>query len=250
MTRGTEFDRAIDILHEDPLLLIERLQGEGRRLVVAVSGIGHGFDGMQRVEFAGTASDGGRNTVLFVTDRTRSWFTADGIVARIAEVVQAELARLGLPACHTIGNSMGGYGAIRLARDMPVAVSLAFSPQASMDPSLIAEHRWPEHRPAIVMVRHLPLSACIAPHPPHAAAQYFAVFGAAARIERNHRALLPDAPNLTCLMLLGGGHNIVRVLKGTGHLLPLVEAAMDGDAARVAAVTADFAAATKGGLKG
>ncbi len=228
----------MEIVHEDPLLLIERLAGEGRRLVVAVSGIGHGFGGMQRVEFVGTAADGGRNTVLFVTDRTRSWFTADGIVARIADVVQGELARLGLPACHTIGNSMGGYGAIRLAVDMPVAVSLAFSPQASMDPALIAEHRWPEHRPAIVMARHLPLSACI-----DTATQHHAIFGAAARIERDHRALLPDAPNLTCLMLPGGGHNIVRVLKGTGHLLPLVEAMMDSDAARIQGVTADFTAA-------
>ncbi len=227
----------MEILHEDPLLLIERLAGEGRRLVVAVSGIGHGFGGMQRVEFVGTAADGGRNTVLFVTDRTRSWFTADGIVARIADVVQGELARLGLPACHTIGNSMGGYGAIRLAVDMPVAVSLAFSPQASMDPALIAEHRWPEHRPAIVMARHLPLSACI-----DTATQHHAIFGAASRIERDHRALLPHAPNLTCLMLPGGGHNIVRVLKGTGHLLPLVEAMMDSDAARIQGVTADFTA--------
>ena len=63
------------------------------------------------------------------------------------------------------------------------------------------------------------------------------------RIERDHRALLPDAPNLTCLMLPGGGHNIVRVLKGTGHLLPLVEAMMDSDAARIQGVTADFTAA-------
>ena len=230
----------MEILHDDPLLLIERLQGGGRRLVVALSGIGHGFGGMQRVEFVGTAADGGRNTVLFVTDRSRSWFTAEGIVARIADVVQGELARLGLPACHTIGNSMGGYGAIRLAVDMPVAVSLAFSPQATMDPALIAERRWPEHRPAIVMERHLPLSACIAPYPPHAAAQHYAVFGAASRIERDHRALLPDAANLTCLMLPGGGHNIVRILKGTGHLLPLVEAMMDCDAARIATVIADF----------
>ena len=44
-------------------------------------------------------------------------------------------------------------------------------------------------------------------------------------------------------MLRGGGHNIVRILKDSGHLVPLVEAVMDADAARVAAVTAAFAAA-------
>ena len=228
----------MELVHEDEALMVERLPGEGRRLVVAVSGIGHGFGGLQRAEFAGTAADGGQNTVLFVTDRRRSWFTAEGIVARIAGLVQGELARMGLPACHTIGNSMGGYGAIRLAREMPVAVALAFSPQASMDPARIDEQRWPEHRPAIVLDRHLPLSACLVPQ-----TQHYAVFGAASRIERAHRALLPDVPHLTCLMLPGGGHNIVRILKGSGHLVPLVAAAMDDDAARVAAVTAEFAAA-------
>ena len=228
----------MELLHEDDALTVERLAGQGRRLVVAFSGIGHGFGGLQRAEFVGTAADGGRNSVLFVTDRRRSWYTAPGITERIAGVVQDELARMGLPACHTIGNSMGGYGAIRLARDMPVAVALAFSPQASMDPALIAEHRWAEHRPAIDLARHLPLSACLVPQ-----TRVWAVFGADSRIERAHRALLPDVAHLTCLMLRGGGHNIVRILKDSGHLVPLVEAAMDDDAARVATVTADFAAA-------
>ena len=228
----------MELLLDDPLLTIQRLPGQGRRLVVAFSGIGHGFGGMQAAEFMGTAADGGRNTVLFVTDTTRSWFTAPGIVDRIAGQVQAELLRLGLPACHTIGNSMGGYGAIRMAREMPVAVALAFSPQVSMDPALMDEHRWPEYRPAIVSDRHLPLAACLVP-----ATRNYAVFGATSRIERNHRALLPeDGPNLTCLMLQGGGHNIVRILKQAGHLVPLVRAAMDTDDARIADVTRAFTA--------
>ena len=203
---------------------------------MAFSGIGHGFGGMQVAEFTGTASNGGRNTVLFVTDRRRSWFTAGGLVARTAGLVGAELLRLGLPACYTIGNSMGGYGAIRMSREMPVAAALAFSPQVSMDRRIIDEHRWPEHRPAIVMEHHLPLYDCLVP-----GTRYYAVFGGASRPELAHRNLLPDTPGLTCLALPGGGHNIVRLLKEAGVLVPLVHAMLDRDDDSVAAITARFA---------
>lgn len=227
----------MELVHEDDAVRIERLPGEGRRVVAAFSGIGHGFGGMQRAEFVGTASQGGRNTVLFLTDRRRSWYTAPGVVARMADAVGAELARAGLPACHTIGNSMGGYGAIRLARDMPVAVALAFSPQATMDRRLIDEPRWDEYRPAIVMADHLPLGDCLVPQ-----TRFWAVFGAASRREVAHRNLLPDVPQLTCLMLPGGGHNIVQLLKEADLLAPLVDAMMDDDAGRTAALAAAFAA--------
>lgn len=226
----------METLYEDDDALIERLPGDGQRIVAVFSGIGSGFGGLQRAEFVGTASDGGKNTVLFLTDRRRSWFTTPGLVARMADMVRLELDRAGLAGCHTIGNSMGGYGAIRMSLEMPVAVALAFSPQVSMDRQVIDESRWEEHRAAIDLRNHLPLWECLVP-----GTRYYAVFGGDSRPERAHRNLLPDTPGLTCLLLPGGGHNIVRLLKEAGELTPLVQAMLDTDDNGIQAVTARFA---------
>ncbi|WP_162798611.1 hypothetical protein [Sulfitobacter sp. SK012] len=226
----------MDTVYLDDALKVECLPGEGKRLVVVLSGIGHGFAGMQHAEFAGTASDGGQNTVMFVADRKRSWFSADGLVPKIADVVGEALHHAGLNACYTLGNSMGGYGAIRLTMDMPVKASLAFSPQFSMDRSVINEARWDQYRPFIDLSRHLPLSRCISPDTTH-----YAVFGAGSPPEVRHRDLLPHAPNLNCLMLPGAGHNIVVRLKETGHLKPLVLAMLNEDDGAIAQISARYA---------
>jgi pimeloyl-ACP methyl ester carboxylesterase len=235
----------MELVFQDDTLRVERLPGEGRRLVVALSGIGQGFGGLQRVEFAKTASDNGRNRVLFVSDRMRSWYTSKGLVARITDLVNEELERVGLSACHTLGNSMGGYGAVRLSVDFPVVVALSFSPQVTMDLTFINETRWEEHRPAIVMDHHLPLWDCLRPE-----TRYYMIFGAASRRELAHRELLPDRPELRVLMLSGGGHNIVQLLKAAGCMTDLINAMLDQDENEITQVILRYEAALKAGALG
>jgi pimeloyl-ACP methyl ester carboxylesterase len=233
----------MELVFKDETLRIERLPGQGQRLVLALSGIGHGFGGMQRAEFVETASDGGRNQVLFVSDLLRSWYTTQGLVARISEIVATELALLGLSSCHTVGNSMGGYGAVRLSVDLPVATALSFSPQATMDRRFVNETRWEEYRPAIVMERHLPLWECIRP-----GCRYYTVFGADSRHEVAHRDLLPDRPELRALMLRGGGHNVVQLLKTSDCLKALVHAMLAQDEEAITAISEQFDAVLAAGL--
>lgn len=236
----------MDILHDDADLGVEYLAatapGGPRRLVVAFSGIGHGFGGLQRREFVGTAAQGGLNAVAFVSDKKRSWYTTPGLVDRIAGLVTGLLDRLGLESCDTLGNSMGGYGAARLAAAMPVGAALCFSPQASMDPALIDEPRWAEHRPAIRLENHPALGSVLVPR-----TRYYFVFGAASRREVDHRNLIPDGPGRNFLMLPGGGHNIVRLLKEAGELAPLVTAMLAQDDVAVAASIARYEAALAAG---
>ena len=230
-------DGGMHRLHDDDDLRIDHLPGREPRLVVAVGGIGHGFGGLQRAEFVGTASQGGRNHVLFVADRRRSWFTSPGLVERIAELAGGVMREIGAASCHTLGNSMGGYGAFRLSREMPVATASAFSPQASMDPALIDERRWEEHRPAIRLDRHPPLSECLVE-----GTRYAAVFGANSRREMAHRALLPAWPGLRVIELPDGGHNIVQILKEAEILMPLVAAMTEADDDAIDRLMAEFLA--------
>ncbi len=229
------------LIHEDARLRVTYLpaRGVGARpseLVVAFSGIGHGLGGMQTEEFAGSAAEkGGRNHVLFITDKQRSWFSAPGLMDEITDHVRKIAAQVGVSSCVTIGNSMGGYGAVRLSREFPVSCAVAFSPQFSMHPEIVVETRWEEHRPFIDLARHLPLSDCMAPP-----ARYYLVFGGSSRSETKHRDLFPVFDGVTILSLPGAGHNIVQKIKDFGLLTTLVQALFAHDTAQIEQIVARY----------
>lgn len=220
--------------YEDERLRVKYLPASGEDggkhgLVVAFSGVGLSLGGMQPDEFAGTASQaGGRNHVLFVTDKLRSWFSAPGLMDQITAHVREAAEHVGVSTVSTIGNSMGAYGAVRLSREFPVATVVAFSPQYSMNPDIVAETRWQEHRPAIDLSRHLPLKDCMAPP-----TRYNLVFGGLGRSEIRHRDLFPVFPGVRLLTLPGAGHNVVQKIKEFGLLSSLVSAFFAQDDARV-----------------
>lgn len=229
------------LIHEDARLRVSYLPARGTSarppvLVVAFSGIGHGLGGMQTEEFAGSATEkGGRNHVLFITDKQRSWFSAPGLMDEITDHVRKMAAEVGVASCVTIGNSMGGYGAVRLSREFPVSCAVAFSPQFSMHPDIVVETRWEEHRPFIDLSRHLPLSDCMAPP-----ARYYLIFGGSSRSETKHRDLFPIFDGVTILSLPGAGHNIVQKIKEFGLLTALVQALFAHDAAQIDQLVASY----------
>ena len=228
----------LQLVHEDDGLRLQYLPGSTASLVVAFSGIGHGFGGMQTQEFTGTASDQGRNHVLFVADRRRSWYTTPGLIDTLVRIVGQTAARIGVPDVKTIGNSMGGYGAVRFSREFPVSAVASFSPQFSMARSVVREDRWDQFHAAIDFEAHLPLSDCLM-----AGTLYYLIFGGLGTTELKHRNLFPARPGLHLITLPGAGHNVVQKIKDYGLLEPCVQAIFAGDQARMLQLQADYVAA-------
>jgi pimeloyl-ACP methyl ester carboxylesterase len=139
----------MQIAIDDDDLRISYVRGAGNVTVVAFSGIGHGFGGIQTEEFRKSLT-GGDASVVFVIDKKRSWYNG-GMSRRIITAVNKLIMAFGTQHCITLGNSMGGFGAIVFARHfVSCSQAIAFSPQSSVHPAIAPfETRWNEWRDQI-----------------------------------------------------------------------------------------------------
>ncbi|NBO21000.1 MAG: hypothetical protein EBU97_03460 [Rhodobacteraceae bacterium] len=213
-------------LIDDDELLVRWLPGQGPRLVVVVSGFRAPNERKRRLEFAKLASKARNNHVLFVTDLTYGWYSRPGMLGRIEQFISEFAANHGLTDIVTLGESMGGYGAIALARNLPVSHVAAFAPQILMTDDIISQKAWDPYRAGfnldhlmrdlrpILAARTSRVSIVIGDQFPNDILQRHSLRG------------LEDAIQLT--VLPGVGHLCPRFLKGAG-LLPDMVAAMLGD---------------------
>lgn len=193
----------------------------GGPLVVSFTGIGAGMDVVQSEEFYGSASRKDRS-VLFVTDKRRSWYNAPGLYERIIEQVTPHLE--GAAHVVTLGNSMGGFGALLFAEPLGASAALAFAPQASVSPRVIpAETRWPEFTKAIGEMRFEDISDHLGD-----VAEHFVLHGSGGKDAHQIEAFRPR-PNLRHYIFAGGRHNIAADLREAGRLSGLVTAVVAGD---------------------
>lgn len=221
--------RPIETVFEDGALMLRWLPGRARRLVVVFTGAQEGFGGQPLDEFAGSASDKGDNKVLFVTDRLASWYAAPGLWQRIVHLIKGLCRDEGVEEVVTLGNSMGGYGAILLPRDVPVRRAIAFSPQLTVDPKLSGDTRWPD------------IPARWGDTPAHNLAetiagtrtQYYLTAGAACPEDVAHLNLAPDLKRVHRWILPRGRHNLAAALKSAGLLHDVIHAILRGRKTRV-----------------
>lgn len=219
---GPQDDGLVDLVADEDLR-IRWLAGSGSDLVLAFSGVQHQIGRTGLAEFVGTAHAGGSRDVLFISDMKRSWFSAPGLVDRIAATVTDHMARHGLTRLYTVGNSMGGYGAVLFASRLPVRVACAFAPQVSMHPEVIDEPRWQDFRPFIGPGVARSLNGSIQA----AQGQVVMIFGEFG--DHAQRALLEPAPNLHLNIVARCGHDAVKRLKQAGVLSDLVDLAFRED---------------------
>lgn len=222
------------VIREDARLRVLHLPGAGDTLVVAFTGVGQVPGALQTEEFRGSGSAGGRNHVLFVTDRLRSWFTAPGLWEEIAAHVAAVRAAAGARRLVTLGNSMGGFGALQLARHLPLDAAIAFVPQFSMDDRLVPDPRWQGYKRALADPAAATLSGCW-----ERIGAAWILHGSGGHDAR-HWPRFPTGPAIHHALLPGAGHGAAAELKAKGRLGPFVEAAVAGETARA---TAELAAA-------
>ncbi len=124
------------VLIDDEDLRITFIQGNmpEASAIVSFAGIGHGLGGLQIEEFARTLTGRVRqHDLYFVIDKNRSWYNRG--TDRLEAVLLPHLVGRRLV---TIGNSMGGFGALLFATRWPQCdAAVAFVPQYSVHPSIV-----------------------------------------------------------------------------------------------------------------
>lgn len=223
------------VLYKDRDLLISALPGTGRTAVLVFTGMRGAMGGHQAIEFPRLASARGE-PVIFVSDLRISWYTAPGQVERIRREVEAYCAAQGIQELRTLGNSMGGYGAILFSTVLPVCTVAAFVPQIRMTPDVLAMPHWQRSvsriGPSVVRDLNDRMAA--------SRAQFTLIFGDQDIDDRLHTAALRPAPNVDVLVLPGVDHDAARWLKTRGMLEPLGAAMLEGRRDEVARLSASL----------
>lgn len=227
----------IDTVLQDEELTLRWLPGSTPRMVVVFTGLNAGFGGAPLDEFAGSASRGGENSVLFVTDRRATWYSAPGLWAKVVDLVKYLRTSEGIDEIVSLGNSMGGYGALLLPQEVRVRRAIAFSPQLTLDRGLTDDDRWPD-----IMGRYGTMPARnVGETFATTRTQYYLTAGGGCREDVDHLGFAPEMARVHRWILPKGRHNLAGTLKDAGILYDVVGAIIRGRKARVETLYAGYA---------
>lgn len=206
------------VITDTRALRITATPGDTDTAVVAFSGVGFQLEQIPQEEFV-TTLQGATHSRFFVVDKRRSWYnaTASDIIA----ILTPYLARYRKVV--TLGNSMGGFGAVYFASRLPnVRSAISFSPQFSVDAALVpCETRWDAYRSRITSwtVRHAMEQVSGKP-------EILLFFGAEEREDDEHRVLFEQyATDQTAIVSLAEAHHgTARYFKRNDLLTRLLDA--------------------------
>lgn len=212
------------VLVDDEDLLVSYLPGTGAKAVVVFAGMATALGKRTPMEFVGLAAGQG-GPVLFISDLRRSWYSYPGLKEKIQRAVTGFCAQHGVAELCTIGNSMGGYGAILFAGLLPnVRHVAAFAPQVLLTAPVLAMPQWEDSRPFITS----DVVEDLVPGMLSSAVHYTIVYGDQDLDDQIHTAHLPKAANIDMLVLPGCDHKVARWLKSKGVLAELGAAMLKG----------------------
>ena len=187
--------------------------------IVSFAGVGHSSEKIQKPEFVETLRNIGVDCHAFhVIDADRYWYNkaADSIIQHLRPQLSP------LSQTITLGNSMGGFGALYFASHLPhCGRALAFAPQFSVAPNFMPrfDDRWGAFTKKIP---HHSLD-----HALKGAADtvdYVIFFGADDQHDLLHAQrfmTFQDLP-ITIIYVENCGHDVARFLKEKGGLPKLV----------------------------
>lgn len=203
---------AITVIDTDTLR-ISVVPHQSGSAVLCFSGIGHQIGGVdiQGQEFFNASQNA---TSIFICDKKRSWGNNLDLAA-IAELLAPHTAGKTL---YALGNSMGGFIAIVAGMFFDLRSVVAFCPQYSVKPSIVAEDRWQAYINDIGGWRYPSLENVFREQ-----TQYY-VFGAPSGKDKKHLSRLPRLPNLHRIFFRdpGIGHQEAKRLKREGLLYPVI----------------------------
>ncbi len=212
----------MQIFIDNDRLLIAYRAGTSERAIISFSGIGAFRDGggLPREEFVQTLS-GDDDHQYFVIDKIRSWYNSTS--EEIVDVLGREL--LNHSSCITLGNSMGGFGAVYFASQLPgCKAALAFGPQFSVNPDIAPrERRWLDWRAAIDQWK--------VPHAFTAAntgMRFYLFFGDASDRYQAKLYRSNPMPKMAMIVVAGQKHNTASYLRDQAMLVPVIHAVWHG----------------------
>jgi pimeloyl-ACP methyl ester carboxylesterase len=212
------------VIIDDDALKIVALPGDSDTAIVSFSGIGQGLGALPKEEFGKTLG-GTRHWQFFVVDKRCTWYTAtDNDVVRHLSPVLGRFRKV-----VTLGNSMGGYGAVLFASRLPnCAAAIAFVPQFSLDSKVVPEEkRWRDYQSKIANWPAQQLLDGVRDSLP-----IHIFFGARERRDRPHSDLFKRhaTPRTFIYVLRGAAHDPARRLRDKGLLAATLDAIIIGDA--------------------
>lgn len=207
------------LLRDDEACRIVHLAGDNGMAIVSFAGVGYALGGMQIEEFR-KSLDGTNCDIYFVTDKQRHWYngTYDAIVATL----NGSLSERRIKTTFTLGNSMGGFGAIVFAGALRHCFrAVAFCPQSSVYAVHAPfENRWPEWVGTIADWR-------VPDAIPHMieGIDYVLFFGDREPRDLLHADRFAAAPKQPLLCVVENcAHGVAGHIKGRGALAPLLGA--------------------------
>ncbi len=217
------------MIHRDRGLAVAWLPGRSSRLVLVFLSIQRKALHPDRLEFRANASDQGQDHVLFINDRWWSWYSRPGLRDKLAALVRKVIAAQGIETVWSIGNSMGGFGAILFRDRLPISKVVAFVPQILLRDEVIDRPTWAANRHRIMPEVERDLTAIMAAK----GTEFNLVYGDSDeddRIQLGHlRQRLPDASHVRIVIVPGQKHDVARWLKAQGQLAGLTSALWTGD---------------------
>ncbi|OYW58665.1 MAG: hypothetical protein B7Z10_09820 [Rhodobacterales bacterium 32-66-7] len=214
-----------------PPLHLDYLPGRNPMLVLAFTGVGNRIDPIPAPEAVKLAGWDGENHVLFISDASRSWMNAPGLVETLLEAVARLVQAIQPDRIVAFGNSMGGSAALIYASLARVDSLLAIVPQYSVQSDLVPEERrWWHFREHITDWRFPAVPDLTGRN-----CQAMILHGGEPR-EIIHARRFKTGPGTDHYIVPQYGHALAQCLKAKRHLRPLISHVFNGEMAEARAV--------------
>ncbi len=216
---------AMNIVFEDARLRVSFEAGcGGDEIVLVFTGVRHGVAGIKKDDFVRTNRTSAiTRDVYYINDLRHSWY--NGIRQDVVDVLSPRIEGRRVV---TLGNSLGGFGALMFSGLFESCdVAIAFAPQYSVRPELVPfETRWKEFSSHIEAHEN---NTCFLPGVDYAGCRKFIFCGAGDRRDQTHAKLIAQAADADThvFSVADCGHDVSFKLKEHGLLSELIEAAID-----------------------
>lgn len=194
-------------------------------LIVSFTGVGLG--GVQKREFSKTLTETGGVALVYVIDKTRSWFSNPLIYGEIVSVLDQIIVKRHRDDVVFIGNSMGGVGALLFSARYPGSHAIAFGPQSTLCykrvPLEVRWEGWRQENPGVDFLDVTEIGS--------SPAGKLVVFGEHCLLDSFHAWRLHQA-GYSIQVVKGANHNAVSQIRKAIPLQDLVTHALSGGGLR------------------